>query len=263
MAARAFSRPSWVPGDADEVRLTRRIWLWIGCGALLLLLGTCTFAIIFPGVQVAIRESHAPPPQALANLPTHSSAPGAAPSSRTTKTTATPETPILTTTATPTVATASTVLLTGFGATEVEWRASHVAATDPRLQSDCCWDPDPTLPRDLSTAVSGYRYTEVQRISGRVLQYVHNFHRSTNQAQALDEVLRLDFPADTKRVWSKRLDACALHQVQSAAVGQALGSKGGALIRFVTSATGSYDSTNVGWASVTVGDYSAKDGLGC
>lgn len=138
-------------------RLARRLWLWIGLGALVLLLGTCTFAVIIPGVQLAIRESQAPPPQALAGLPTHSSAPSAAPSSRTNKATATP---ILTTTATPTAATVSMVLLTGFSATEAEWRASHVAATDPSLQSGCCWDPDPTLPRDLSTAVSGYRYTE-------------------------------------------------------------------------------------------------------
>jgi hypothetical protein len=245
-------------------RLTRRLWLWIGLGALVLLLGTCTLAVIIPGVQLAIRESQAPPPQALAGLPTHSSAPSAAPSSRTTKATATPKaTPILTTTATPAAPIVSSVLLTGFGATEAEWRASHVAATGPRLQSGCCWDPDPTLPGDLSTAVSGYRYTEVQRMSGRVLQYVHNFHRSTNQAQALDEVFRLDFPADARRVWSKRLDACALHQVQSATVDQALGSQGGALIRFVTSTTGSYDPANVGWASITVGNYSAKDGLGC
>jgi hypothetical protein len=247
-----------------KARLTRRLWLWIGLGAVVLLLGTCTLAVIIPGMQLAIRESQAPPPQALAGLPTQSSAAIAAPSSRRTKATATPKaTPILTTTATPT-ATMSTVLLTGFGATEAEWRASHVTATDPRLQSGCCWDPDPTLPRDLSTAVSGYRYTEVQRMSGRVLQYVHNFHRSTNQAQALDEVLRLDFPADTKRVWSKRLDACALDQIQSATMGQALGtSEGGALIRFVTSATGSYNPANVGWASITVGNYSAKDDLGC
>jgi len=247
-----------------KARLARRLWLWIGLGALVLLLGTCTFAVIIPGVQLAIRESQAPPPQALAGLATHSSAPHPAPSSRTNNATATPNaTPILTTTATPTAATVSTILLTGFGATEAEWRASHVAATDPSLQSGCCWDPDPTLPRDLSTAVSGYRYTEVQRMSGRVLQYVHNFHRSTNQAQALDEALRLDFPADTRRVWSKKLDACAIHQVQSATVGQALGSKGGALIRFATSATGSYDPANVGWASIMVGNYSAKDGLGC
>ena len=247
-----------------KARLARRLWLWIGLGALVLLLGTCTFAVIIPGVQLAIRESQAPPPQALAGLPTLSSAPHSAPSSRTNKATATPNaTPILTTTATPTAATLPTALLTGFGATEAEWRASHVAPTDPRLQPGCCWDPDPTLPRNLSTAVSGYRYTEVQRMSGRVLQYVHNFHRSTNQAQALDEVLRLDFPADIRRVWSKKLDACAIHQVQSATLGQTLGSKGGALIRFVTSATDSYDPAKVGWASITVGNYSAKDDLEC
>jgi len=100
-------------------------------------------------------------------------------------------------------------------------------------------------------------------MSGRVVQYVHNFHRSMNQAQALDEVLRLDFPADTRRVWSRKLDACAIQQVQSATVGQALSSKGGALIRFVTSATGSYDPANVGWASITVGNSGAKDDLEC
>jgi len=247
-----------------KARLARRLWLWIGLSAVLLMLGTCTFAVIIPGVQLAIRESQAPPPQALAGLPTQSSAPGAAPPSRTNKATATPNaTPILTTTATPTAPAVSTVSLTGFGATEAEWRASHMAATDPGLPSGCCWDPDPTLPRDPSTAVSGYRYTGVQRMSGRVVQYVHNFHRSMNQAQALDEVLRLDFPADTRRVWSKKLDACAIHQVQSATVGQALSSKGGALIRFVTSATGSYDPANVGWASITVGNSGAKDDLVC
>ena len=92
-----------------RARLARRLWLWIGLGALVLLLGTCTSAVIMPGVQLAIRESQAPPPEALAGLPTHSSAPGAALSSRTNKVTATPNaTPILTTTA----AAVSTVSLT-------------------------------------------------------------------------------------------------------------------------------------------------------
>lgn len=243
-----------------EQKLLRRLWVWIGLSALVLLLGTCTVAVIIPGVELGIRESQAPTAVSIAQ-PTHSATPGpthkAAPVTAQSPATVVKSTPTPTPAATPTSAVAGATALTGLGATDAEWAAAHQAAQDPRLQAGCCYDPDPSLPQVKGRI--GYRYTDVQHRGGRVFLFTHNFRRSTTEALGEREVMSLDFPRDARVVWSKRKDTCFQEQLQSDTLAKGWpDSHGMALIELETK-MGSYDTTNVTVATVQPGSYGATE----
>ena len=100
-----------------EQKLLRRLWVWIGLSALVLLLGTCTVAVIIPGVELGIRESQAPTAVSIAQ-PTHSAAPGpthkAAPVTAQSPATVVKSTPPPTPAATPTTAVAGATVTFSF-----------------------------------------------------------------------------------------------------------------------------------------------------
>lgn len=114
-----------------------------------------------------------------------------------------------------TVATASVVRLTGYGATRSAWAAHHRA--DPKLVKGCCYLPKQADGQD--------RYLGVQRDKrGRV--YIYNLHFaprvSASTAQAL--LRRTEVPADAKVVRVKRSDNCLIVQYRSEAAKRAVGS---------------------------------------
>lgn len=106
--------------------------------------------------------------------------------------------------------------LTGFGATEADWRAHH--RLDELHGAGRAYDPDPSLPQ-----VNGHvgdRYILVQIDSGRVDGYTLKLVHSA-LAAAIDAAKR-ELPADATVVWQRQLDLCYQIELSSAAVGKSL-----------------------------------------
>jgi hypothetical protein len=107
--------------------------------------------------------------------------------------------------------------VTGFGATDAVWDASH--APDSDFDPGAVYNPDPSLPQ--LNGHTGAQYATVLHQNGQVTNYYFNF-RSEPIAAAKSDVFAQNFPGDAHEVWFAVKDTCAQMPVQSDAVGQAL-----------------------------------------
>lgn len=115
------------------------------------------------------------------------------------------------------VATASTVRLTGYGATRKAWAAHHRADSNPKLDKGCCYLPKQADGQD--------RYYQVQRDEhGRVYIYSMHFAPKVSARFAKALLRRHELPADARLVRSKRKAECLILQYRSAAAKRAVGS---------------------------------------
>ena len=116
-----------------------------------------------------------------------------------------------------TVATASVVRLTGYGATATTWAAHHRADPSPKVVKGCCYLPKQADGLD--------RYLGVQRDKhGRVDSYTLHFAPRVSPSAARALLRRSELPADAKLVRVKRSDNCVIVLYRSEAAKRALGS---------------------------------------
>ena len=110
--------------------------------------------------------------------------------------------------------TSSTPTVTGFGATNAEWNATHVA--DKSCAPCSNYNPDPALAKAV-----GDKYSAVLRTDGHVSDYIYSFVNQSFEA-AKANVLRTQFPSDAKVVWFRHTPKCVQMLVKSAAIGKEL-----------------------------------------
>lgn len=151
--------------------------------------------------------------------------------------------------------------LSGFGATDAEWNATHTDDLTAKVRG-VAYDHDPTFGGGVSD-----KYLEVQHENGRVLAYTLNFHHGTSLATAQREAAA-ELPADAATVWSATKDGCQQTEMTSKTLGLALADPaigdptGEVNIEFATGL--GYDPNNVTEAYFSTGNYpSPADGPDC
>jgi hypothetical protein len=230
-------------------------------GVVTLLAGICTVAVMRSpdfqqGANAGARAALASPTP----TPTATPKPSATPSPSSSRPPSPTRAPAPTAVKTPKPASDA---LAGFGATSAGWILAHTSSSDSGLAPGCCYNADPSLP-EVNGHI-GYRYYAVNVLGGRILNYQVEMYRNTNYAEARAEMLR-EFPPDAVVLWEASRDTCAQMEVQSAALGQALGAsdpKGRAAVEFSTGIA-SYDPEHITDAILDSGDYAtAADAAGC
>jgi hypothetical protein len=139
--------------------------------------------------------------------------------------------------------------LTGFGASDAAWNATHTE--DTQFSPGSNYNVNTSLPE-----VGGHPGVEYQTVGhedGRVLNYTYHFG-SEPISQAKANVMSTQFPRDARIVWFSTKGTCAQMLVQSNLLREALSSKaigdteGTALVEFGTESSGgeeSYDASAV------------------
>lgn len=109
----------------------------------------------------------------------------------------------------------SSVVLTGLGATSAAWNSHHRA--DPRFARGSSYDPEHDLVAREGERFDD-RYYGVTRMGGKVMLYNMRFPPGTTIAEARQEIMRSEFPKDTRVSSFRELSTCALMTVESKAL---------------------------------------------
>jgi len=133
--------------------------------------------------------------------------------------------------------------LTGIGATNSVWNATHQA--DDRF---------------ILGTVYGRYYAVIH--NGRITSYSMHLPDGTSQAKARAIAIS-ELPADARSVWRANLDACVEEAFSSKSLKEALGMSD-VLIGFLTDGSESYDPSNVNDLYLEAGAYpTPSDAPGC
>ncbi len=146
--------------------------------------------------------------------------------------------------------------LTGFGATDRAWNASHTA--DSRFNPGSSYDPTPNLARSSDPQFDA-KYYNVQHEGGRVVSYEMRFPPRTSVSAAKALVRRTEFPRSSRVTSFRALGSCAVMTVHEGALGQVV--PGGNVTVELSSGQGgnSYDPSDV-WSAIITG---IPAGAGC
>ncbi|MBI1759526.1 MAG: hypothetical protein HYR62_09930 [Actinobacteria bacterium] len=127
--------------------------------------------------------------------------------------------------------------LTGFGATDADWRSRHLP--DPARPAGTAYNPDPLIP--AVDGKMGARYFDVVHTAGRVLGYTVAIDPGSGLAGARRTALA-ELPGDAREVWSAPLGSCSLVQLRSATLARVLGNLDptGSVLVELRPATGAY-----------------------
>jgi hypothetical protein len=140
--------------------------------------------------------------------------------------------------------------LTGYGATDAAWNATHRADTSAAPGS--AYDKDPAVMRGGDPRHNA-RYYGVSHDGGRVSAYSVRFPQDTSVAEARSSVLASEFPRRTRTVSFRQLDSCALLVVRSSKL-SALTLRGEVTVEFTSGDDSlSYSPSDVWGAIVTPG----------
>ena len=156
---------------------------------------------------------------------------------------------------------ATSMPVTGFGATTAAWNAAHVPDTNFPGQM---YEPDPSIG-------GSDRYFAMERDGGRVTGYTMHIapmDLALAEAQALSEV-----PADTRVLWTARMNTCAAMELESptlATVLARLGDKHGEVfvtldtVDFSSAAPPTFVASQIDRVVLAVGSFaSASQSPGC
>jgi hypothetical protein len=201
------------------------------------------------------------PKEVAQQLTSTASTPDTSSSSEGTTPPSTSAAPPPTETATTPPPTATAPALTGFGATDAEWNATHTDDLMAKIRG-VAYDHDPTFGGGVSD-----KYLDVQHQDGRVLSYTLNLHAGTSLATA-QRAAAAELPADAVILWTATKDGCEQTEMTSKTLGLALSDPaigdptGEVNIEFATGE--GYDPGNVTEALISTGNYpTPSDGPPC
>lgn len=149
----------------------------------------------------------------------------------------------------------TSISLTGYGATQSEWNASHTA--DTNFATNSAYNPTSGLGNGYSD-----KYTSVLWTNGRALSYQIGFPSGTSMSTAITTVMQ-EFPSDVSILWqqensSDSENVCYQMELHSATLGQALENDGDAFVEYQTIET-SDTSTGIGYYANNINNVSLRN----